>query len=68
VHNVDGMWVRISKEFIPEPGTRYQLTIRGSFITVDDLLVKTKESRVMIRPKHGDHLLDNFRVPVGTDS
>jgi hypothetical protein len=67
VHNVDGMWVRISKEIVPEPGIKYQLTIRGKYITVDDLLVKSKDSRVMIRPKNGDHLLDNFRLPVGTD-
>ncbi len=67
IHNVDGMWVRISKEFAPEPGTTYQLTIRGKYITVDDLLVKSKDSRVMIRHKNGDHLLDNFRLPVGTD-
>ncbi len=67
VHNVDGMWVRISKEFVPEPGIKYQLTIKGKYITVDDLLVKPKASRVMIRPENGDHLLDNFRIPVGTD-
>jgi len=67
VHNVDGMWVRISKEIVPEPGIKYQLTIRGKYITVDDLLVKPKDSRVMIRQKNGDHLLDNFRLPVGTD-
>ena len=67
VHNVDGMWVRINKEIIPQAETKYQLTIRGKYITVDDLLVKPKDSRVMIRPEQGDYLLDNFRVPVGTD-
>ena len=67
VHNTDGMWVRISKELVPEPGINYQLTIRGKYITVDDLLVKATGSRIMIRNENGDHLLDNFRVPVGTD-
>ena len=67
VHNVDGMWVRISKQIVPEPGIRYQLTVRGKQITVDDLLLKPAGARVVIRPEKGDYLFDNFRVPVATD-
>jgi hypothetical protein len=67
VHNVDGMWVRISKNVIPEPGIKYQLTIRGKYITVDDLLLKPKGARVMVRHPNGDQLFDNFRVIVVTD-
>ncbi|MCK4880073.1 MAG: hypothetical protein KAS82_05405 [Bacteroidales bacterium] len=67
VHNVDGMWVRIGKNVNPEPGIRYQLTIRGKQITVDDLLLKPAGARVVVRHETGDLLLDNFRVPVATD-
>jgi hypothetical protein len=67
VHNVDGMWVRIGKTIIPEPGMRYQLTIRGKYITVDDLLLKPAGARVMVRHENGDLILDNYRVPVATD-
>jgi hypothetical protein len=67
VHNVDGMWVRISKNIVPEPGMRYQLTIRGKYITVDDLLLKPANTWVMVQHESGDLLLDNYRVPVATD-
>jgi len=67
VHNVDGMWVRISKNLTPEPGMIYQLTIRGKYITVDDLLLKPAGTRVLVCHENGDQLLDNFRVPVATD-
>ena len=29
VHNADGMWVRIAKDLVPEPGINYQLSISG---------------------------------------
>ena len=67
VHNVDGMWVRIGKQIVPEPGIKYQLTVRGKQITVDDFLLKPAGARVVVRHANGDHLLDNFRVPVATD-
>jgi hypothetical protein len=67
VHDVDGMWVRISKSLVPEPGIRYQLTVSGKYITVDDLLLKPAAARVVVRHENGDILLDNFRVPVVTD-
>jgi hypothetical protein len=67
VHNVCGMWARIARQFIPEPGVSYQLTVSGKFITVDDLLVRPAGSRVMIRKENQDLLLDNFRVAIVTD-
>lgn len=67
VHNVDGMWVRISKELIPEPGIRVELTVSGSYITVDDLLLRPVDARVVVRHNNGDLLLDNYRVPIATD-
>lgn len=67
VHNVDGMWVRISTYLAPEEGTKYQLTIRGKYMSVDDLLLKPSTSRVLFRQKNGDLLLDNYRLPFATD-
>ena len=67
VHNVDGMWVRIGKRLVPEPGIRYQLKVSGMYITVDDLLIKPAGTRVFVRHPNGERLLDNFRVPVAKD-
>jgi len=66
-HNVDGMWVRISKNLHPQPGMQYQLTIKGKYITVDDLLIKPVGTRILVWHDNGDQILDNFRVPVATD-
>jgi hypothetical protein len=59
------MWVRIETTLVPEPGIRYQLTIRGKYITVDDLLVKPAGASVAVRGPDGLSLFDNFRVSVG---
>jgi hypothetical protein len=67
VHNVDGMWVRISKNLIPEPGIRYELIVSGKYITVDDLLLKSSSARIMVRHENGDQLFDNYRVPFVTE-
>lgn len=67
VHDVDGLWVRIATELIPEPGISYQLTVKGKYISVDDLLVKPKGARVLVRQENQDLLLDNFRVPFVTE-
>jgi len=67
VHNVDGMWVRISKNLIPDPGIRFELTVKGEYITIDDLLIKPVGSRIMVRHENGDYLFDNYRVPVVTE-
>ena len=63
-HNVDGMWARVAHILEPEEGVRYQLTLRGKYITVDDLLVKPIGERVVIDRGNGPELLDNFRIPV----
>lgn len=67
VHNADGMWVRIARELVPEPGISYRLTVSGKYITVDDLLVRPKAARVMVRQENQDLLMDNFRVPIATE-
>jgi len=67
VHNVDGMWVRISKKLIPDPGIRVDLTVNGNYITIDDLMIKPVDVRVVVRHENGDLLLDNYRVPIVTD-
>jgi hypothetical protein len=67
VHNADGMWVRIAKTVVPQPGISYLLKVKGEYITVDDLLVKPKGARVMIRQENQDLLLDNFRVLFATE-
>lgn len=66
VHNTDGMWVRIAKDLVPQRGIEYQLSISGEYITVDDLLVKPRDARVMIRKKGQQLMLDNYRVPVAS--
>ncbi|MCK5135170.1 MAG: hypothetical protein KAR19_05225 [Bacteroidales bacterium] len=66
-HNVDSMWVRVDKTFKPEPGVRYQLTLRGKYITVDDLLLKPEGARVMVSQEEGPGLFDNFKVPVAPE-
>jgi hypothetical protein len=67
VYDVDGMWARIGRHLVPEPGIRYQLMVGGTYITVDDLLVKPAGTKVLVRHSNGDNLLDNFRVPVAKD-
>jgi hypothetical protein len=67
VHNVDGMWARISRKLIPEPGIRIDLTISGKYITVDGLMIKPVDARVVVRHENGDILFDNYHVPVVTD-
>ena len=67
VHNVDGLWVRIGKKLRPEPGIRYKLTVKGKYITIDDLLLKPVDARIMVRHEGGDQLLDNYRLPFVTE-
>jgi hypothetical protein len=67
VHNVDGMWARIAVKLVPEAGINYALSIKGKYITVDDLCIKPAESRVLVRHNSGDQLLDNIRVPVASE-
>ena len=67
VHNVDGMWARVSTRVVPVEGTKYQLTIRGKYITVDNLLLRPSGARVLLRQENGELLLDNYRLLVATD-
>ncbi len=66
-HNVDGMWVRISKNLIPEAGIRYELSVSGKYITVDDLLLKLTGARLMVSHEKGDYLFDNYRITFVTE-
>ena len=61
------MWARISRKLIPEPGIRIDLTISGKYITVDGLMIKPVDARVVVRHENGDLLFDNYHVPVVTD-
>ena len=67
VHNVDGMWARIAIKLVPEAGIDYRLMVKGKYITVDDLCIKPAGSRVLVRHKNGEQLLDNIRVPVASE-
>ncbi|MFZ5939322.1 MAG: hypothetical protein ACOYXB_02000 [Bacteroidota bacterium] len=62
VHDTDGLWVRISTELTPVAGQNCRLTLKGKYITVDDLLVKPVNSEVLIRKGTGSDLFNNFRV------
>jgi len=60
VFNVYGKWARISTQIIPKPGITYQLTVRGEYITVDDVLVKPVHSHMFVKKTEGFSLFDNF--------
>jgi hypothetical protein len=62
VHDVDGLWVRISHRMTPEEGVNYQLVVRGDYITVDDLLVKPAHAHVAVLEDGRPLLFDNFRL------
>ncbi len=61
-HDVCGMWVRISKVFIPEADNTYQFRLSGKYITVDDLLVKPAANDVMILEENKPVLFNNFKI------
>ncbi len=61
-HNVYQQWVQISTLFEVEPNARYQLTIQGKFIGVDDVLITPVGSHVLIRKSGQCDLFNNFVV------
>ncbi len=63
VHNVYDKWVRISYSITPEPGIRYQLLLKGKFITVDDFLLRPLDANVMVRREGKFDLFNNFPIP-----
>jgi hypothetical protein len=60
VHNVYDHWVRINYLISPESGIRYQLLLKGKFITVDDLLLRPEGSNVLVRHEGDFDLFNNF--------
>ncbi len=60
VYNVYDHWVRIQTRISPDPGIRYQLLMKGKFITVDDLLIRPADSNVLIRKAGDFDLFNNF--------
>lgn len=64
VHDVDGLWVRISHRFRAEEGKSYQLTVRGKYVSVDNLLLRPSRAHVAIVEDGIPMTFDNFRLEV----
>jgi len=61
-HNVYKNWVRVNQKITLKPGIKYQLEIKGKFITVDDLLMKPEGSNVYIKTSDGKEMMNNFVI------
>lgn len=59
-HNVYENWIRVGQTITLKPGMKYQLEIRGKFITVDNLLLKPEGSNVYIKTTDGKEIMNNF--------
>ena len=59
-HNVYKNWVRISTQFEAQPNYRYQLTVKGKYTCIDDLLIKPIKSNVLIKKENQQNLVNNF--------
>jgi hypothetical protein len=59
-HNVYKNWVRIDRKIALKPGMKYQLVIKGKFITLDDLLLKPTGCNVYIKKSNGLEMMNNF--------
>jgi hypothetical protein len=64
IYNVYEKWARISTVLTPQPGIRYQLTLKGKFISADDFLIKPAKSHVLVKKTEGFSLFDNFPLKV----
>ncbi len=62
VHDVYKSWVRISTNIEHHSDYRFQLIVKGKYITVDDLLLKPSESNVLIKAPGGLELFNNFPI------
>ncbi len=60
VHNVYNHWVRIRHIVSPEPGLRYQLTVKGKYISLDELLIRPENSEVVVLREKAFDLFNNF--------
>ena len=61
-NNVYKNWVRVDQKITLKPGAKYQLVLNGSYITIDDLLLKPEGSNVYIRTSDGKELMNNFVI------
>jgi len=59
VHDIASHWARISAEIDLENGKRYQLLVKGKFITIDDLLIRPVGSNVLVKSSESE-LFNNF--------
>ncbi len=59
-HDVYNHWVRVSETFELKPGYKLQLHIKGEYISVDDILVRPKNSSIYIKTKDGFGLFNNY--------
>jgi len=60
IHNVYGLWVRVSKVITPEPGCTYHFIFKGKYITVDDLLVRPVSEDVCVKKENAFPLFNNY--------
>ncbi len=60
IHNVYKQWVRISYTISLAEHVRYQIIIKGKYITVDDLLIKPVNCDVAVKLNNNDLLYNNF--------
>jgi len=62
IHNVYNHWVLIEQDINLQPGKRYQLEIKGRYITIDKLLLQPKGSNVWEKTAEGKKWLNNFAI------
>lgn len=62
VHNVYNHWVRIRHIVTPDPDLRYQLIVKGKFITLDELLIRPEKSEVIVHRDKKFDLFNNFAL------
>jgi len=60
VHNVYNHWIRISKNVQLQPGDKVELKVKGEYVSVDDLLLKPLNSKILVKETNGFSLFNNF--------
>jgi len=58
--DVFGRWVRVEKVFQVDPRRSYHLLVDGSYITVDNLLIKPVDKDLLIKTDTAAYLWNNF--------
>lgn len=62
IHNVFNSWVRVEQQLNIEASKRYQLSINGKYVTIDDLLLKPLGCNVWQNSSNTE-LFNNFALP-----